>query len=185
MKINYHYNMTCPHCYIAYQNMIKALKNLEMEPKINFISTNTRGNADEEIKQLMMDYKIDLKFLDIRKNTNFVNKVMIYTPYQQKWFEIITYQYFYNNLDIEDEKQVMNYFSEIGLDEKDLLNIKSIDLSLNLSVLDSTTLQIGEYNVEGIKEVSYYEFAFSCFYHEQREVEIEVGECFCHGKYCE
>lgn len=185
MKINYYYNFTCPHCYIAYQNMIKALNNLNLNPKINFIPTNSRGKKDISIKEKMTDYKMDLSFLDLRKNTDFANKVMLYTPHQQKWFEIITYQYFYNHLDIENQTQVIQYFSEINLSEEDLPMINQVNLEDCLSDSSSTLLQIGEYYVDGIKDVGYYEFAFSCFYNEQREVEIEIGECFCQGKYCE
>lgn len=183
MNINFYYNATCPHCFVVYQNMKQALHNIGLKPKINFVATSARGKNDAESQSIIKEYNIPLEFLDKRFNTDLVNQVMERTKKQQLWFEIVTEHYFYKGLNIESEEEIKKLLPLIGIDPSEMSEIKKIKV-VDTKV-DSTTLQIGEFNVEGVKDVSYYEFAFSCFYSEERETPIEFGECFCDGKHCE
>lgn len=179
MKIAYYFNFSCPHCFIAMENMKKALENLESEYEIVFYPTE-RVFREVDLEDLTMQYRIKNKLKNIdRVDTYYVDRIMEYCneiKKQREWYELVVKSYYIENQDISDFDVVKDLAKTIGLNNEEIDSLLS-SKKLNNQEYTPPSIKIDEVLIEGIKDDSYYTFAFSCFFQTLLEEEKEWHDC--------
>lgn len=181
MIIDFYYNFSCPHCYIVFQKLLKAQENIGLQNlTINFIPTDQRSDEVESVKKFLTQYNIDENFIFKRgQNLQFANQVMVYVEDKYAWYRKVAEAYFHEYRNITDETVIKSllpdYSSEL------IEEIKKIPLAI--SDIAPTTLKIGDVVICGIKNISFYEFALSCFFNDKRDEEI-IAVSVCEGNSC-
>lgn len=184
MKMKFYYNFTCPHCFIAYKNLVQAIHNCGMQNKVtvDFIPTNHRSDDEEIIQQYLKDFNIAKEFIYQRgHDLDIPNKVMQQIDDQHAWYIKVCEAYFYEKKDITNKELIVSLLNDIQ--KKELEKIFSTEVEYEKEY-EPTTMQIGDIVINGIKNVSYYEFALSCFPNEERKTPLKDIQEDCDGCCC-